>query len=191
VKQEIPLSLFPRLFNCGPLVFVSARYRDRANLMPAGWLTPLSLDPPLLGAAIHPKRFTHDLIRKSGQFAVNIATRRLAEAAQKCGSVSGHDGIDKWALGLFTMAEPKVIEAPLVEECLAWIECGVVNAFDTGDHTLFVGEVLVARVEEEAFSETWLLPDEELKPLHYLGGEHFALLEKVIKVPKPPAEKKT
>jgi flavin reductase (DIM6/NTAB) family NADH-FMN oxidoreductase RutF len=106
----------------------------------------------------------------------------LAEAVHKCGNVSANDGVDKWSLGPFTMAEPKQIEAPLIEECLAWIECGVVESFETGDHTLFVGEVLVVQVEKEAFDEAWLLPDEELKPVHFLGGHRYAVLDRVIEL---------
>jgi flavin reductase (DIM6/NTAB) family NADH-FMN oxidoreductase RutF len=182
VKVEISPWRAARLISPGPVVLVTARYRDRTNIMPAAWVTPLSQFPPLIGVAIHPARFTHDLIRRSGQFALNVPGRPLAETVHKCGNVSANDGVDKWSLGPFTMAEPKQIEAPLIEECLAWIECGVVESFETGDHTLFVGEVLVVQVEKEAFDEAWLLPDEELKPVHFLGGHRYAVLDRVIEL---------
>ncbi len=188
MKEEIPTWRASRLLTAGPVVLVTAKYRDRTNIMPAVWVSPLSQYPPLIGVAVHPSRYTHDLIRRSGQFALNIPPRPLAEAVHKTGQLSGNDDADKWPLGPFTMAEPKQTEVPLIEECLAWIECGVIESFNVGDHTLFVGEILVARVEKAAFDETWLLPDEELKPVHALGGDRYAVLQEIIEMPKPPSE---
>lgn len=182
MKVEVPLKRAMRLLGPGPVVLVTAKYRDRINVMPAAWVVPLSAQPPLVGVAIHPARFTHDLVRRSEQFALNVPGRSLAEAVGKLGSVSGHDVDDKFALAGLTPAEPQEIDAPLIEECLAWLECAVVDAFEVGDHTLFVGEVLAARAEQDAFDETWLLTDEEVKPLHHLGGDFYAVLDKPFKV---------
>lgn len=182
MKVEVPLRRVTRFLNPGPVVLVTAKYRDRTSVMPAAWVIPLSARPPLVGVAIHPARFTHDLVRRSGQFALNVPGRPLAEAVARLGSVSGHDVDDKLALVGLTPADPKQIDAPLIEECLAWLECAVVDAFEVGDHTLFVGEVLVAQAEEDAFDETWLLTDEEVKPLHHLGGGLYAVLDRPVEV---------
>lgn len=182
MKKEIPTWQATRLLQAGNLAFVTARYRDKVGVMPAAWLTPLSQTPPRVGVAIHPTRFTHDLVRRSGQFALNLPGRPLAEQVHQLGHVSGFEDVDKFKLAGFTEAEPKQVAAPLIEECLAWLECAVVDAIETGDHTLFIGEVLVAQVEEQAFDDTWLLTDEEVKPLHHLGGNRYAVLEKPIVV---------
>ncbi len=176
MKVDLPLTRANRLINAGPVVLVTARYKDRVNAMPAAWAVPLSKGPPLVGVAIHPARFTHDLIRRSGQFALNVPGRPLAEAVVKLGSVSGHTVEDKLALVGLHLAEPKQTEVPLIEECLGWLECAVVDAFEVGDHTLFVGEVLAAQVEQEAFDQTWLLRDDDARPLHHLGSDLFAVL---------------
>ncbi len=180
MKKEIPTWQATRLLQPGNIALVTARHRDKVGVMPAAWLTPLSQTPPLVGVAIHQSRFTHDLIRRSEQFALNLPGRPLAEQVDRLGRVSGFEDVEKFKLAGFAEAEPKQVAAPLIEECLAWIECAVVDAVETGDHTLFIGEVLVARVEEQAFDETWLLVDEEVKPLHHLGGKRYAVLEKPI-----------
>jgi len=176
MKVDITLTRASRLINPGPVVLVTARYRDRINVMPAAWAIPLSKNPPLVGVAIQPSHFTHDLVRRSQQFALNVPGRPLAEAVVRLGSVSGRDVDDKLALVGFTLAEPQETEVPLIEECLAWMECAVVDAFEVGDHTLFVGQVLAARAEQEAFDKTWLSTEDEAKPLHHLGGALFATL---------------
>jgi len=53
---------------------------------------------------------------------------------------------------------------------------GLEDSFRIGDHTLFVGRVLVVQAESEAFDQTWLLDDREMRPLHYLGIDRYAVL---------------
>ena len=182
MKANVPLARALRLVNPGPLVLVTARYKDRLNVMPAAWVVPLSKAPPLVGVAIHRSRFTHELVRRSQQFALNVPGRPLAEAVVQLGSTSGRDVDDKLTSVGFTLAEPQQTNAPLIEQCLAWLECAVVNEVEVGDHTLFVGEVLAARAEQEAFDETWRLTDEETNPLHHLGSDVFATLSEPFHV---------
>ncbi|MCS7257231.1 MAG: flavin reductase family protein, partial [Thermomicrobium sp.] len=63
-----------RLLEPGPVVLVTTQHRSQPNVMTAAWVMPLSLDPPRVGLAIHPSRFTHELIGKSEYFALNILT---------------------------------------------------------------------------------------------------------------------
>ncbi|MFQ6058113.1 MAG: flavin reductase family protein [Anaerolineae bacterium] len=182
MKRELPVTRANRLINPGPVVLVTARYKDRFNVMTAAWAVPISHRPPLVGVAIAPSRFTHDLIVRSDQFALNVPGRGLLEQVELCGTLSGHDVDDKFAAAGLTPMEPQQIDAPLIEECLGHLECAVVEAIELGDHTLFVGEVVAAQVEEEAFDEAWLLEEEEAKPLHHLGGDLYAVLEKRIEV---------
>ncbi len=184
-KVEIPLSQALRLINAGGVVLVTSRYKDRENVMSASWVTPLSFSPPLVGVAIHPARFTHDLIKKSEQFAINIPNLPLLKAVEICGTYSGRD-VDKFAKAKITPVDALELDVPLVEECIGHIECVLTDAFTTGDHTLFVGQVVAAQVVEGAFDKVWKLEEEELKPLHHLGGQFYAVLNKPIK--SPPIE---
>jgi flavin reductase (DIM6/NTAB) family NADH-FMN oxidoreductase RutF len=183
MKKVVPIARATRLINPGPVVLVTARYKDRVNAMPAAWVVPLSINPPLVGVALQHERYTFDLVKRSQQFALNIPGRPLADAVVKLGSVSGHDVPDKLSLSGLTLSDAQQISSPVIEECLGWIECGLVDALDVGDHILIVGEVLAAKAEEEAFDEAWLLEEEELKPLHHLGGSLFAVLEARITAP--------
>jgi flavin reductase (DIM6/NTAB) family NADH-FMN oxidoreductase RutF len=181
MKVEVPLSRARRLINPGPVVLVTAKYKGTVNVMTAAWTTPISGDPPLVGVAINHGSFTHDLIAKSEQFALNVPGRGLAEKVKLCGTLSGRD-VDKFEEASLMPLTAREVEAPLVEECLGHLECAVVEAHSLGDHTLFVGQVVAAWAEEGAFEETWLLGDEEARPLHHLGGTYYGVLEKRIKV---------
>jgi len=168
-----------RLLNGGPVALVTTRWRDETNVMPAIWTTPLSHMPPLVGVAVHPRRFTHDMIRYAEQFALNFPARDLLNHTHYFGTVSGED-VGKLENSRLATFKASKVDAPLLENCIAWIECGLEDALRIGDHTLFVGRVLVVQADEEAFEEAWKLDDVEYRPLHYLGGNRYAILREAM-----------
>jgi len=164
-----------RLLAGAPVVLVTTRWHGVANVMPVAWNMPLSHDPPLVGIAIHPSRHTYDMLRLSQEFALNVPSRRLVNHVQYLGTVSGRD-VQKIDVAKLPTFKAQRVDAPLLEGCLAHVECSVEEVLHLGDHYLFVGKVLAAQAEREAFEEAWLLEDDDYKPLHYLGGELYAVL---------------
>ena len=154
--------------------------------MPAAFVTPLSIDPPLIGVAVHPARHTHDMIKFSEEFALNIPTRELLHHVQYLGSVTGAE-LNKLELTRLPTFRARKVQAPLLEGCVGWIECGVDDAYTIGDHTLFVGKVAAAAAEQDAFGDAWLLADEDERPLHYLGVNYYAILGERLeaRIPQP------
>jgi flavin reductase (DIM6/NTAB) family NADH-FMN oxidoreductase RutF len=179
VKREIRLEQAHRLIAPGPLALVTSHYKGDMNVMTAGWLCPVSYRPLLLGLAVHQETLTHELIKRGGEFALNVATRELLRQVRYCGSVSGRDQNKLTVTGLHEEG-PHVVRPVLIQECIAHIECAVVQAISPGDHTLFVAEIVHAQAEEEAFDETYLLKESDLRPLHHLGGERYSYLETVL-----------
>ncbi|MGB8647689.1 MAG: flavin reductase family protein [Anaerolineae bacterium] len=176
-KVDVSLTRATRLLTPGPVTLLTAQYKGKKNVMAAGWAMPISSNPPMVAVAVHPGRYTYGLIEKSGDFALNIPARPLAEKVKKAGDLSGAD-VDKFLqLGL-TPYEGKQVTAPLIAECVGHLECGVVERVPGGDHVLFLAQVVAASAEETAFDgEKWTLVDEEVKPLHHLGGSVYAILE--------------
>lgn len=168
-----------RLLNGGPVVLVTTRWRDQTDVMPAIWTTPLSRNPPLVGVVVSPARHTHDMVRFSEEFALNFPARDLADHTQYFGMVSGAD-VNKIELGKLATFGASKVEAPLIGNCVAWMECSLEDALRTGDHTLFVGRVLVVHADEEAFEETWSLGEPAYRPLHYLGLDRYSTLGDTI-----------
>ncbi|HYM16149.1 MAG TPA: flavin reductase family protein [Dehalococcoidia bacterium] len=164
-----------RLLGGSPVALITTSWRGNQNVMPAIFVMPLSINPPLIGVAVHPARHTHDMIRFSEEFAINIPTRQLLHHVQYLGSVSGAE-LNKFELTRLPTFRARKVSAPLLEGCVGWIECGVEDTYAIGDHTLFVGKVAAVQAEQDAFDQTWLLADEEERPLHYLGVNYYALL---------------
>jgi len=169
-----------RMLAPGPVTLLSTMYRDQPNVMTAGWLLSLSLEPTLIGVAVQPSRLTHEFITKTEQFALNIPTVDLLSAVHLCGMTSGRES-DKFEAAGLTPAEASDIEAPLVNECVAHIECGVTDRITLGDHDLFVGRVLAVSAVEEAFNETWQVDIDAGQLLHHLGGDRYAGLSKAYR----------
>ncbi len=183
MKVPLDLSRATRLLQPGCVAIVTAKYKGKANGMTAAWVMPVSNDPPMVALAVFPARYTHDLIQKSGEFALNIPARPLAEKVKKLGELSGED-VDKFVQTKLTLYEGKQIGALLIAECIGHLECAVVNAVRAGNHTLFIAEIVAAAAEDTAFDgERWTLADEEVKPLHHLGGNVYAMLDEPITVP--------
>ena len=149
-KRSLDVRKVTRLVNHGPTVLVSCRHAGRSNLITLAWTTPVSADPQLLAVAVAPGRFSHDLIANSREFVVNVPGSVLLPQVWHCGTVSGRLG-DKFKSAGLTEEPARRLEAPLVAECFAHIECEVVEAPVLGDHTLFVGEVVAASAERDAF----------------------------------------
>jgi flavin reductase (DIM6/NTAB) family NADH-FMN oxidoreductase RutF len=118
------------------------------NVMPAGWSMFASHDPPLYAVSVAPSRHTHGLIRSGGEFTVAFPGPALAEAVRYCGTCSGED-VDKVCGAGLEVRPAQRVGPPLLEGAVANLECRLVAELDTGDHTIFVGEVLAAHVDDQ------------------------------------------
>ena len=178
-----------RLLGGAPITLLTCSYKGKHNVMPVAYIMPVSIRPPLVAVSISPERYTYDVVHKIEEFALNIPTRRLLHHVQFLGSVTGAD-VDKLELTKLPTFRARRVETVLLEGCAGWIECGLDEEYEIGDHVLLVGRVVAAAVEEGAFDDHWLLRDSDEKPLHYLGANYYAILEEVLeaRVPKPAEE---
>lgn len=121
---------------------VTTRVGDRINGMTASWVSQVSLSPLLLMVSIAPPRFTHDLIKESGIFAINILTKDQIDLGKRFGYKSGRK-VDKFHGLDYISAKTG---APILPQAYAYFDLNVVDTFTAGDHTLFVGEVVDAKI---------------------------------------------
>jgi flavin reductase (DIM6/NTAB) family NADH-FMN oxidoreductase RutF len=165
-----------RLLNHGPSTLVTTAAGGRRNVMSAAWVMPIDFEPPRLAAVIAAGTFTRELVEASGEFVVAVPSARQASIAWSVGSTSGRD-VDKFeALGLATAAASRVA-APLVEGCLAWLECRVLPEPALAErYDLFLAEVVAAWADDAAFDgREWNFPDEDTRSIHHLArGVFFA-----------------
>ncbi len=137
---------------------ISVRTKEKINGMTAAWVSQVSFNPPMLMVSIAPARHTHNLINESGFFTINVLTEEQKDLAGHFGFQSGRN-VDKFK-GTDYFDAPR--GSPVLKAALAFFECKVVDTFRAGDHTLFIGEVLTAK----------LLRDDK-KPLIFNWDDYF------------------
>lgn len=164
-----------RILNPGPVAIITAEWRGETNAAPIIWTTSLSMEPALVGIVVHPGRHTSDMLRFKEEFAINIPGPSLMRHVAFLGSQTGFENNKIEAAGLETFSGQRV-DAPLIDGCLAWIECGVEDVQRFGDHNLIVGRVLKVQALDEAYAGHWKLDDPRYSPLTYLGGARYALV---------------
>jgi flavin reductase (DIM6/NTAB) family NADH-FMN oxidoreductase RutF len=121
---------------------VTTRLGDQVNGMTAAWVSQVSLNPLLVMVSIAPSRYSHTLIKESGIFAINVLTREQVDLAKRFGYKSGRK-IDKFAgLDYLTASSG----APVLPQAYAFLDLKLAHTFTAGDHSLFVGEVLEAKI---------------------------------------------
>lgn len=176
---ELPIAY--RLINHGPVTLVSGAHAGASNVMAAAWAMAIDFDPPKVAVVIDANTYTRKLVEASGEFALNIPCRAIAGRVLKAGSASGRD-VEKFAYsGLGTFPALR-IGAPLVEGCVAWLECRVLPKPDNQQrHDLFLAEVVAAQADDRVFRDGhWQFGDEDLRTLHYFGGGNFAITGEIF-----------
>ena len=113
----------------------------RPNAMGVAWATRTSFEPFLILISIDHRRYSHEGIQMHKEFVLNYPNEEQADAAWVCGTKSGRDG-DKINLAGLKLVDSKAVKVPTIDGVTVAFECKVVDEFETGDHTVFVGEVV-------------------------------------------------
>ncbi len=150
---------------------------EETNVMVADWLTILSREPFVVGVSISPKRYTHGLIRKCGEFIVAIPDLKMLNDVWIAGTRSGPDKVKKMEI---TLINSKKIKTKSIKEALANLECRLIDERSYGDHTFFVGKVIHFTYNEEVFKEG--KPNLKFKFLAHIAMDEFTTFaEKIYK----------
>jgi flavin reductase (DIM6/NTAB) family NADH-FMN oxidoreductase RutF len=147
---------------------VTVRDGEKVNAMTAAWAIPVSQRPALVVVHIAPQRHTHDLIMEAKEFGLSILADDQMDISQHAGTVSGRK-VDKFGSGLLKKKEPTATSTPLIEGCVATMECKLEKAIAMGDHTIFVGRVVA------------LEKDSSKRPLVLHRGTYYRLTDSVGK----------
>lgn len=130
---------------------------DRLHGMTANAVSSLSLDPVMMLICVDKTSHTHRVLDEGGVFAVNILGEHQ-EATSRIFATKGEPETGTLRGQAFRLGQTG---APILDGCLAFVECRVADVLDGGDHSIFVGEVVSEGVADE------------IRPLlFYRGGYH-------------------
>lgn len=161
--QNMPPEKAYRLLESGPVVLVSTRSAGRANVMTMGFHMMLQHEPPLVGCVIGPWDHSYAAVCDTGECVLGIPTAELAEQVTRIGNCSGAE-VDKFKQFGLTAMPAATVDAPLVAQCLANLECRVVDRTLATRYSFFVLEV----------TKIWIDADKaERRLIHHAGDGLF------------------
>lgn len=163
------------MLNPVPAVMVSCADKEgKPNIITIAWAGTINSNPPMVSISIRKERYSHALIKETGEFVINLTTRELAFATDFCGVKSGRD-VDKFEAMKLTQEKASIVKVPLIKESPLNLECVVKQVIELGSHDMFIAEVVATNVKEELLDQNGKLDLKKADLICYSHGEYFAL----------------
>jgi flavin reductase (DIM6/NTAB) family NADH-FMN oxidoreductase RutF len=163
--KEIPASQAYRLLEQGPIVLVTTSQNGKPNVLTMGFHMMIQHAPPLIGCVIGPWDHSYQTLRNTGECVIAVPGLDLGETVVDVGNCSG-DRMDKFQRFGLKTRPAKDVSAPLINDCLANIECRMVDTTLTVPYNLFVLEA----------TRVWINEDrKERRMMHHRGDGTFTV----------------
>ncbi|MFA5928269.1 MAG: flavin reductase family protein [Candidatus Margulisiibacteriota bacterium] len=160
-----------------PVVMVSCGTQPKDhNIITISWTGTICSDPPMLSISIRPERHSYKIIKESGEFVVNLVTRKLAAAADWCGVKSGAE-LNKFEAKNLTAITGSVVKAPIILESPVNIECQTTQIIPLGSHDMFLARVVGVQIDEQYLEASGRFRFDKTDPVCYSHGFYYALGE--------------
>lgn len=152
---------------------------DNYNIVTVAWTGTICSDPPMCYISLRRERHSYDLIRRTGEFVINLTTQSLAEATDWCGVRSGRD-YNKFHYLHLTPQPAQQVKAPLIAESPLNIECRVAEIRPLGSHDMFIADVVAVDAEETLIDKgTGAFQFNHAHPIAYSHGKYYTLGDKL------------
>ena len=163
-----------------PAVMVSTADKEgNSNILTVAWTGTVCTNPPMAYISVRPERYSYHMIRESGEFVINLTTKKLAHATDYCGVRSGRD-VNKWKECRLTEGSASSLKyAPVIEESPVNIECKVKSIQELGSHHMFLAEVTAVQVDESYMDEKGKFDLNRTGLIAYSHGEYLDLGKKL------------
>ena len=145
------------------------------NLITVAWAGVVCSKPPMVSVSIRKERYSHSIIKDTGEFTLNLTSQALCRATDFCGVKSGRE-VDKFAaMNLTPIPAPGLTVAPAIAQAPAFLSCKVKDILELGSHDLFLAEVVDVNIAEEYFTESGSINEEAMELVGYVHGKYRAM----------------
>ncbi len=166
-KQSTQLLLGPT-----PAALIASGYGAVQNIITLAWVGVVNSSPPMVSISVRPNRHSYDMIKKSGEFTVNIPREDQVDIVDGCGTVSGRN-LNKFEHYNLTAALGTLSYAPMIKECPISMECILKHTLNLESHAVFIGQVISSYVEEEIVTEKGVIDFERCRILGFCSGSYL------------------
>ena len=176
-----------------PAALVTCGTLDAPNVFTVAWTGIVNTQPPKTYISVRPERFSYPLIRQSGEFVINISTRRLLRAVDFCGVRSGRD-TDKFALCNLTAEPASQLSCPMLAESPLSLECRITDVLELGSHHMMLADIVAVNADESLLAENGKLQLNHADLIAFAHGAYYELGQQLgtfgYSVAKKPLAKK-
>ena len=158
-----------------PAVMVScSRPGEKPNIITVAWAGTICSSPAMVSISVRPGRYSYAILKDTGEFVINLTTRKLIRAADFCGVHSGRD-TDKFEACSLTAVPASKLNTVLIGESPVNIECRVKQIVELGSHHMFIAEAVAVDVDPQFLDASGRLDLRRADLAVYSHGEYFAL----------------
>jgi flavin reductase (DIM6/NTAB) family NADH-FMN oxidoreductase RutF len=155
------------------VVLLTTARDGRPNVMAMSWHTMMEFEPPLIGCVLSARNYSFELLQASRECVIAIPTVEIASKVVRCGNISGRK-VDKFARFGLTPLPAARVQAPLIAECYANLECRIADARLVKKYNFFVLRAVKA----------WLDPARQRpRTLHHMGRGVFMVGGRRLRLP--------
>lgn len=172
-----------------PPALVTCKDGDRENVLTIAWTGIVNSDPPKTYISVRPSRYSYDIIKNSGVFAINLTTKSLVRAADWCGVRTGAK-LDKFERCRLLREKANEIDCPILADSPLVLECRVTDIIPLGSHDMFLADIVAVDVDEALVDESGKLHLDRAGLVAYSHGEYFELGKRLGKFGYSVAKKK-
>ncbi len=150
-----------------PVLVIGTYDREgKPNVMTAAWGGICCSVPPCVAVSLRKATYSYASIIGRKAFTVNVPSERHVKEADYFGIASGKVE-DKLAATGLTVVRSDLVDAPIVTEFPLVLECRLAHTLEIGLHTLFVGEIMDVKVDDDMLTEQGAPDLEKLLPMVY------------------------
>ena len=163
-----------------PAVMISCgETEEEYNILTVSWVGTICTNPPMCYISVRPERHSYEIIKRTGEFVINLTNEELAYATDWCGVKSGKD-FNKFNEMKLTPVKGETINAPIIKESPLCIECKVKEIIPLGSHDMFIADVLNVQADARFIDkETDKFDLEKAKLIAYSHGHYYKLGEEI------------
>ena len=163
-----------------PAVLITSGTMHKSNIMTVAWTGIINTNPAMCYISVRPERYSYNLIKDNGEFAINLTNEKLAFATDWCGVRSGRD-YDKFKEMNLTKEKAKHVKCPLIKESPVSVECKVKEIKELGSHHLFIAEILSIDADDKYINEKGAFDISKCDLIAYANGGYYSLDRKIGK----------
>ena len=161
-----------------PAVMVTCGNMEKSNILTVAWTGIINTNPAKVYISVRPERYSHDIIEKTGEFAINLTNSDLVYATDWCGVKSGAQ-VDKFKEMKLTKEKLNHINCPGIKESPVTIECKVSEIKHLGSHDMFIADVLSIDADEKYIDENGASDIKKCNLIAYANGKYFSMGEQL------------